>query len=95
MAKKDKDKKEKVEKADAGPLVANQRFMGLLLAGDNRAARAEAKKVLADAAATDQDKAAAREVLARTGLDRSTLLVGLAGLAILAIIVTLVFTHHH
>jgi hypothetical protein len=69
--------------------------LGLLLSGDNRAARAEARKALADPAATEQDKAAAREVLQRTGLDRATLLVGLVGLAVLAVIIALVFTHHH
>lgn len=82
---------EKKEKAAASPLLANARLMGLLLSGDNRAARAEARRMLADAAATDEDKAAARDVLERTGLERGTLGFGLALMAALLVILGLVF----
>ncbi len=87
---KNKDK-EKKEKAEASPLLSNAKLTGLLLSGDNRAARAEARRLLADAAATDQDKAAAREVMERTGLDRGTLGFGLSLLAALGVIIALVF----
>lgn len=87
---KSKDKEIKKEKADLGPLAAHERWLGMLVAGDHRGARAEALKALAAADASDADKAAAREVLQRTSPDRGTLGVGLVLLAVLLVIAALV-----
>lgn len=88
MAKK--KGKEKKEKAEVGPLAAGGRLVDLMVAGDHRAARAEARRALGDPAADEAGKAAARDILARTSIEPGALAVGLCGVAILAIVVALV-----
>ena len=87
---KNKDKG-KTEKAEPGPLATHERWLSLLVSGDYRAARSEAAKALADPGASEADKAAAREVLQRTGIERGALAVVLVGIAVLLVIVALVF----
>ena len=55
----------------------------LLDAGDNRAAAGLARRVLADAAATAADRAAADAALARVRPDRSVALAAAAGILLL------------
>ena len=90
--KKDKAPKQEQDGAKgdgASPLSAKPAWVDLLVAGGHRAARAEAKKALADPAATDADKAAAHEVLARTAVESGALGAGLTALAVLLTIVVL------
>lgn len=74
MATKHKEE----QKAAPSPLSRKPEWVERLVAGDNRGMRAEAQRTLADAAATEETKEAAREVLARTGIDLKTLAAGLA-----------------
>jgi len=87
---KSKAKPEKVA-VDSSPLAAHPRWLGLLVAGDNRTARAEAAKALEDPSTSEQEKAAAREVLQRTGLEPVVLSVGMIGLAVVLVLIALLF----
>jgi hypothetical protein len=58
------------------------RLRELLEAGDHRQARAEARAILADAAAPEASRAEAAAVLASLSPDRWVVVAGLAGLAI-------------
>lgn len=82
---------DKQEKAETSPLASHPRLLGLVTSGAYRTARAEASKALGDPAASEADKAAAREVLQRTGLEPGTLGFGLFGVAVLLVILSLVF----
>jgi hypothetical protein len=89
MAKnKNKEKKDKPE--GAGPLAGQARLLDLVVQGDFRAARAQAKKTLADAGAPEAEKAAAREVLSRISVEKGALVVGLVLATVLLVIATLV-----
>lgn len=59
-----------------------ERLRALLDAGDHAAARAEARAVCADAAATDRERAAAEEALASLAPDRGVVAAGAVGVAI-------------
>ncbi len=74
MATKTKEE----QKPAPSPLSRKQEWVERLVAGDNRGMRAEAERALADPAAAEDVKEAAREVLARTGIDLRTLAAGLA-----------------
>ncbi|MBI5543466.1 MAG: hypothetical protein HY901_06225 [Deltaproteobacteria bacterium] len=89
---KNKDTKEKRERSDAtSPLSARPGWVQLLSAGNHRTVRGDARRVLADPAAAESDKAAAREVLARTALDAGSLGAGLGVGAALLTILALVY----
>ena len=91
---KDKVKKDKSSQAEgAGPLALQPAWVELLSAGNYRSARAEARKKLADTAATDADKAAAGDLLSRTGIEKGALFAGLTALAVLAAIVLVLAMH--
>jgi hypothetical protein len=91
MSKNKNKTKEKASKPEsAGPLSGQSRFVELIAGGDFRAARAQARKLLADPAAPEADKAAAAEVLGRLKVDTATLTVGIIGFAVLSAIATLV-----
>lgn len=87
MAKKKSTPQEAKEKVDSRQFSARPRWVELLCAGDYRTARAEAAKSLTGPSSTTADKAAAEEVLARTGFDRAAVGAGIAGVAVLAAIV--------
>ena len=83
---KNREKKEKDGAPSGGPLAGQARLVDLIKLGDFRAARAEARRVLADPASKDDDKAAARDALGRMSVDKVVLAVGLALLVALATI---------
>jgi hypothetical protein len=58
------------------------RLQALLEAGDHRAARAEARALLADPALPEADRAQASAVLASLAPDRGVLAAGLVGVAV-------------
>jgi hypothetical protein len=61
---------------------AGERLRALLDQGDHRGAGAEARALLADAAAGEAERAEAAEVLASLAPDRGVALAGLAGVAL-------------
>jgi hypothetical protein len=61
---------------------AGGRLRALLDAGDHRTARAEARAVIADAAATEADRKEAAAVLASLAPDRGVVAAGAIGVAI-------------
>jgi len=88
---KDKSSKEKKDRSQAAnPPAGNAHLVALVVHGDFRAARADARKVLADPAATEADKAAASDILGRITIENGALSVGLILAATLAVIATLV-----
>lgn len=58
------------------------RLRALLEAGHHRTARAEAKALLSDPAATEAERAEAAAVLASLAPDRGVVLAGAAGVAV-------------
>jgi len=58
-----------------------ERIRALVEAGDHGAARAEARSVLADAAAPGEERDAAVETLASLAPDRGAVLAGAVGIA--------------
>lgn len=74
---------------DEGPVA---RLRAAHAAGDFRAARAEARKILADPRSSEADRAGARDLLVRTAPDPRALGIAIAalGLAALVIVVFLV-----
>jgi hypothetical protein len=58
------------------------RLRELLEAGDHRQARAEARAILADAAAPEADRAEAAAVLSSLAPDRMVVAAGLVGIAV-------------
>jgi hypothetical protein len=87
MSKKKKETKEPSTAAPAG----EQQLQALMAAGDYRAARAEAKRLLLDPAASEADKQAARDALDRTGVDKGVLAAGLIALAVLLVAAILLY----
>ena len=70
-----------------------ERLRALLEGGDHRAARAEARLLAADGAATELERAAAAEVLLSLAPERGAVIAGLLGLgAACAITVYTIFT---
>jgi hypothetical protein len=61
---------------------AGARLRALLDAGDHRTARAEARAVIADPAATEADRGEAAAVLASLAPDRGVVAAGAIGVAI-------------
>lgn len=64
----------------------------LLASGDVGEARARAQAILADAATPEEERAAAREVFARTGLDRAALIAAAGVLAVQILWTSLLYT---
>jgi len=87
---KNKNREKKDGAAPGSPLAGQAHLIDLIQRGDFRAARAEAKKTLSDPAVSEADKAAARDVVGRLAVDRTTLAVGLLGALVLAVIAVLV-----
>lgn len=59
-----------------------ERIQALLDAGDHRRARAEARAVLADGAASERERGAAAEALASLAPDRGVVAAGAVGVAV-------------
>jgi hypothetical protein len=75
--------------------VVVTRARAALIEGDFKRARTIAQKTLANAEATEADKADARAILEATSLDRVPILTGLAVLLILIVLFAWVFTRGH
>ena len=68
---------------------AADRIRSLLDAGDHRAARAEARAVLADPAAPDPDRSAAAAALASLAPERGAVVAGALGAAAAVVLAAL------
>ena len=86
-----KKKNEKKPSEGSKPSAELHPLLKLVIAGDYRRARAEATRILADAASPPEERAAAQDVLSRTGVDPTALAVGAIGLALLAMIAATIF----
>ncbi len=88
MSKKKKDSKEPSLPTSGG----GSKLVELVTQGNNRQARAEARKLLADPVASEEDKALAADVLARTEVDKRVLVAGAVVLLVIAAAIFLIFT---
>lgn len=86
MSKRSKEKPD----AAAPPAPASE-LAALVAEGDNRAARHRARQLLSAPSASDADRAAARDILDRTGLERAALFTAAAAIAVIAAIAVLVY----
>ena len=90
MAKKRKDREPGAASPPVAP-AAEDRLVRLIQAGENRAARSLATELRDDASSGEQVRAAAQEILRRTGIDPPALITGLAALAVVTSLVGLLF----
>jgi hypothetical protein len=67
-----------------------ERIRALLEAGDHAGARADAQAVLADAAAPEDERKAAADILSSLAPDRGVLAAGLLGVATAVVVALLV-----
>ncbi len=86
MSKRTKDKPE----ASAPPAPASE-LAALVARGDNRAARDRARQIASAPGSSEAEKAAARDILARTGVERAALITAAAAVALIATIAVLVY----
>ncbi len=73
------------------PAGGAERLAALVAQGDNRSARAQARKILADAGSSPADRDAATEILARTGVEKGALLTAVLAIAVILTILALVY----
>jgi hypothetical protein len=88
--------KRRKEKPDGGAIApaastTAQQLTALIAQGDNRAARARARQLLADGSSCDAERAAARDILERTGFDKGALLTAAVAVAVVVVILALVY----
>jgi hypothetical protein len=79
------------EKPEATASAAAPELADLVARGDNRAARARARQILAAPASGESDRAAARDILARTGFEPAALISAAAALSVIAAMAALVY----
>jgi hypothetical protein len=80
------------EKPDAAASAAAPELADLVARGDNRAARARARQILAAPSSGEADRAAARDLLARTGFEPAALITAATAISVIAAIVALVYS---